>query len=410
MKSSRRRTRGGGNGFTDTDLREWLDEDEDEAESLEEVLETSDDAIADKYAQSQLRVVRESRDFTLDYLGQALKRESFIINVSPDYQRRQRWSAKKRSQLIESFLLNIPVPPVFLYEHEYNAYEVVDGRQRLDTIRDFLSNGFALTGLEYWPELNDKRFQQLPMIIQKGLVRRSLPAVILLAETRKPEKDVFDVRTVLFNRLNTGGEKLNPQELRNALYPGRFNKMLIDTARSDLFTATWGIPKRTAEEEHRIPDDLAANTLYRTMADCELVLRFFAIREILTAGSRGPMRILLDSAMKRHQSDSEVQVEHWRAEYVDTLGQLYEVFDGKPFRIPGIPRPSRTLYDALMVASFLYPVPDMQSAKQAIQNSLNAALDTKETYEIIVGRRGNTADTIKRRIAVAQAILSGQLK
>jgi hypothetical protein len=129
--------------------------------------------------------------------------------------------------------MNIPIPPVFLFEHEYNEYEVVDGRQRLDTLRGFLENGFALTGLEYWNELNGHRYNELPDIIKKGLLRRSLPAIVLLAETRSPEDDDFDVRRVLFDRLNTGGEKLSPQELRNALYPGSFNKMLIQIARMD---------------------------------------------------------------------------------------------------------------------------------------------------------------------------------
>ena len=61
--------------------------------------------------------------------------------------------------------MNIPIPPVFLFEHEYNEYEVVDGRQRLDTIRGFLENSFALSGLSYWSELNKLRYNDLPDII-----------------------------------------------------------------------------------------------------------------------------------------------------------------------------------------------------------------------------------------------------
>lgn len=138
------------------EVQEWFEEEEAEQEELSAPA-TGPESIADKYARSQLRVVRETRDFTLDYLQHALKSDTYIINVAPEYQRRQRWTAKKRSQLIESFLMNIPIPPVFLFEREYNAFEVVDGRQRLDTIRDFLANNFALTGLRYWTELNRKR-------------------------------------------------------------------------------------------------------------------------------------------------------------------------------------------------------------------------------------------------------------
>jgi hypothetical protein len=111
------------------------------------------------------------------------------------YQRRLRWT-NKRSLLIESFLLNIPVTPVFLFEHDYNEYEVIDGRQRIETIRAFLSNDFPLTSLEYWPELERKRFNDLPLVLQKGLLRRSLPAVVLLAETRGIGADEIGRRTL----------------------------------------------------------------------------------------------------------------------------------------------------------------------------------------------------------------------
>src|SRR5262249_42554728 len=147
------------------------------------------------------------------------------LNLAPIYQRRARWDRKRRSLLIESFLMNIPIPPLFLFENRYNQYEVMDGRQRLETIRDFLENRFALTGMEFWKELNGLRFVDLRPAIQKGLLRRSITAVVLLAETTQPDESATDVRMILFRRLNTGGARLNPQELRNALYPGKFNEM-----------------------------------------------------------------------------------------------------------------------------------------------------------------------------------------
>lgn len=123
------------NDFEEAEVQEWFEEESE----VDETLSPSDSVLTtdEKYARSQLRVVRETKDYTLDYLRHALRSGQELINVSPSYQRRLRWTRKKRSLLIESFLLNIPIPPIFLFESDYNEYEVIDGRQRLDAIREF---------------------------------------------------------------------------------------------------------------------------------------------------------------------------------------------------------------------------------------------------------------------------------
>lgn len=388
--------------FSEEDVEEWFDADEGPVD--EGSADNSPDDIAAKYSRSQLRVVRETKDFNLDYLQHALKTPQYVINVAPEYQRRQRWSNKKRSLLIESFLMNIPIPPVFLFERDYNSYEVVDGRQRLDTIGDFLDNGFALSGLRYWKELNGKRFKKLPLVIQKGLIRRSIGAVVLLAETRRPTEDDMDVRTVLFDRLNTGGEKLNPQELRNALFPGPFNRLLIDLARSDEFTVVWGIPPRTTTEEDDVPPALTKNTLYRTMSDCELVLRFFAIRDALTEGHKGSLRRLLDQAMERHKDDRLAKLQRLQKDFHKSLTALSSLFGGEPFRLPTSSRPSRPLYDALMVAYSLNEGTRRVRKADVVRSRLLQALADEEAYDILVGR-GNTLDAVRQRVTLASDIL-----
>jgi len=394
--------------FNEQDIQTWEEEDEEHVKVNDEK-QVPPETIADKYSRSQLRVVRETKDFTLDYLKYALKIDSPIINVAPEYQRRQRWSLRKRSQLIESFLMNIPIPSIFLFEREYNKYEVVDGRQRLDTIREYLNDKFRLKGLDYWSELNGKSFQELPEIIKKGLLRRSLAAVVLLAETRNPEDDDFDVRRILFDRLNTGGEKLSPQELRNALYPGNFNKMLIKLARSDEFTKTWGIPSFSIEEDEYIPENLAKNALYKNMADCELVLRFFAIEEAIKRSDRGSLKKLLDSCMERHYKDAPHIIEGLTNRYQRYLRSLFDIFDERPFRIPDTARPSRTLYDAMMVAMSLLDTDELYTQRAQIQQRLQTALDDPEKHEFMVGSKGVSLDHIKQRVRIADTILTGKV-
>lgn len=325
------------------------------------------------------------------------------IDLEPQYQRRSRWDNKKRSLLIESLLLNIPVPPIFLFEIEYGQYEVVDGRQRLETLKDFLDNLFPLKNLTFWKELNGKRFKELPIIIQRGLLRRTISATVLLAETTRPDDSEIDVRMVLFNRLNTGGIQLNPQELRNALYDGHFNNMLFYISRTDIFTTVWNIPKKTANEDTDPPKALINNALYKSMADCELVLRFFAIRETILEDLKGSLKSLLDKSTKKHKDDSKESVEKSKELFTTTLNELYSIFDSKPFVIPSLNKPSRALYDSLMVAYSLL-TKEQIDIKENINKKLQESLAVSKTYDILLGK-GNSIEAIKLRIEEAKRIL-----
>src|SRR5437763_618530 len=113
----------------------------------------STEEIDAKYSAKEERIVTETNREKLPNLVEAFKRPG-EINVRPVYQRRRRWTAERQSLLIESFLMNIPVPPLFLYETEENTYEVMDGQQRINAILGFYNNDLELCGLERWPELN----------------------------------------------------------------------------------------------------------------------------------------------------------------------------------------------------------------------------------------------------------------
>ena len=101
------------------EIEQWFESEDEGAE----VVETPEDALSKKYSDTQLRVVRSTLDFSLHTLKSALADPNYI-NISPSYQRRGRWDRKKRSLLIESFLLNVPIPPLFLFENDYNQYEL----------------------------------------------------------------------------------------------------------------------------------------------------------------------------------------------------------------------------------------------------------------------------------------------
>ncbi len=385
---------------TEDEVEQWFESEEDE--EPEQAIGEKD--VAKKASANQLRIVRSSMDLTLHSLRKSM-RESSYINMHPGYQRRHRWDRKKRSRLIESLLLNIPIPPIFLFESDLNRYEVMDGSQRLEAITGYLDNGFKLSGLEFLTELNGNSFDEITPTIQRSLLRRTINAIVLLAETTRPEEFDIDVRMIIFNRLNTGGVKLNPQELRNALYPSEFNAMLARVSEWDIFRDTWGIPRYTPEEKETVPKNVKSNALYKTMADCELVLRFFAIRETVSNGRQGSLRRILDNTMSAHKDDSKSMVDQLEQEYRRVLNTLFEVFDGEPFVLPQTMRPSRPAYDALMVAFALAGVAATLNPKAAIKSNFTAATIDAKKYEILVGR-GNTVDAIKARVQLATEILT----
>src|SRR5262249_51818742 len=155
---------------------------------------------------------------------------------------------------------------------------------------------FSLTGLQTWAALNGLTYAQCPPRIQRGLDRRRLSATVLFAESPKtPKKD--KIRREVFERLNTGGQQLNAQELRNSLYSGDFNDMLIRLAGNRLFDEIWQIPPYDDNYigDHISPQ-LAANKLFKRMQDCEIVLRFFAFRRATKI--RGAVKRILDECMQ----------------------------------------------------------------------------------------------------------------
>ncbi|WP_375494510.1 DUF262 domain-containing protein [uncultured Nostoc sp.] len=128
-----------------------------EASASQNRIQMSDSEINDKYESGDQRILTEMNREKLPSFVEALKKPGYM-DVRPFYQRRDRWDEKMQSRLIESFLINIPVPPIVLYEKEFNFYEVMDGQQRITALRDFYENRLILTGLELWPELNKRTY------------------------------------------------------------------------------------------------------------------------------------------------------------------------------------------------------------------------------------------------------------
>lgn len=208
----------------------------------------SAEEINQKYAKRELRIVTETNREQLPNFVQAMQREGWL-KLQPFYQRRQRWDDKRKSKLIESFIMNIPVPPCFLYESDLARYEVMDGQQRISAIADFYENRFKLKGLEQWPELNGLIYDRLPSEIRRGLDRRSISYIVLLKESANTRDEELLLRQQVFERLNTGGVELENQEVRHCIYHNEFDDLLIELSRHPAMRDAWGLVRYEKEED-----------------------------------------------------------------------------------------------------------------------------------------------------------------
>lgn len=363
-------------------------------------------------ARNAFRIVYQSNNFFLPQIRHMIEAGD-AVNLRPEYQRRLRWTNGQKSKLIESLLLNIPIPPVFFYESDAARYEVMDGQQRMNAIREFFSGDFRLSGLKVLSPLNGLTYSKCPPKVKRTLDRASISAIVLLMESESEKiaegsLSRTDIRRLVFDRLNTGGMKLNPQEIRNALNPGPFNEAIIRLSRMKLFTDVFGIPAYTENDVKDFYENPARqkNSLYSSMRDCELILRYFALKD--DENIRGSMKSMLDRAME--VEFSQEQADAAEKEFSILFEFCFDLFDGRPFEISASGEEKSTvsaaLYDACMVAAgrLVDSLAEIIADKDNIQQRLADAVQDEDQYEIIVGR-GNTAEAVRDRINLLHNIL-----
>lgn len=249
------------------------------------------------------------------------------MDLSPDFQRRANlWSDARKSGLIESMLLRIPIPSLYVSEDKEGNYQVVDGLQRLCAIAHFVKvgslnrtlgtklNPLRLTGLQSLKnELDNKTFEELPRQLQRRITETELTLHVIRAGT--PPNVKFNI----FSRINQGGLPLKSQEIRNAIYPGKWREYIREMAASkDFLNATEGKIKGERLEDH------------------ELVLRFAALYS-LPSGDRRQQEENLDEFLnefveKRAAGWSEQRWRELEASFIHSMQAAKRVFGNIAFR------------------------------------------------------------------------------
>ncbi|HAG85685.1 MAG TPA: hypothetical protein DCL61_32250 [Cyanobacteria bacterium UBA12227] len=369
----------------------------------------SDSEINQKYESGEQRILTEINREKLPSFVEALKKPKYM-DLRPFYQRRDRWDAKKQSRLIESLLINIPVPPIILYEKDYNSYEVMDGQQRITAIRNFYENRLKLTGLELWPELNGRTYANLPVKIRAGIDRRSISSIVIITESTSDPEEALLLKQKTFERLNTGGVSLSQQEVRNCLYQGKFNSLLLELASNPIFTKAWGIPIDRYNTGAEIPKELAENNLYKKMEDAELILRFFALRNV--DFFRGGMKDFMDIYMIKSLNFSDEDISTLRTIFIKTINLAHQIYEDQLFR-PFEPISNqwkssayKAYYDAVMVGfSRHLDETDLLIERKSLLLEETKKLFEKRESRLLTGS-GKTKADIQERIRLFNEMLS----
>ncbi|MBF0164404.1 MAG: DUF262 domain-containing protein [Magnetococcales bacterium] len=259
-----------------------------------------------------IKIKVETKQMSLDTLVKRIKEGE--IDLSPNFQRNEVWKKPAKCRLIESLLIRIPLPAFYMDATNEEHWLVVDGLQRLSTLRDFILNGtLDLTDLEYLKYLEGKKFENLPRNYQRRIEETQV--TVYLIEKGTPD----DVKFNIFKRINTGGLPLSSQEIRHALYQGPATDFIKSLAESKEFR------KATA---NGIRD--------QRMSDRECVLRFFAF--ILTPYQKYPkypdddLDAFLGNTMSKLNSMKPNELMDLEYRFTRTMRFATEIFRNRAFR------------------------------------------------------------------------------
>lgn len=317
-----------------------------------------------------------------ELLGMMERRE---LHRAPEYQRKFRWDAETESRLVESVLLGLPIPNVFVATNLDGSWEVVDGLQRVSTLLHFTSSEpdvlqelgkkrpLKLEGLRSLSKFNGLTFETLPASVRMNFMKRGI-GVTALSDKSDP-----DTRYATFERLNRGAVALSPQEIRACIYEGPLNSLLRELADYPSFTAILKLQKK---------DEANATAE-------ELVLKFFAYLNERD-NFNGAVDSFLSNYMKEHQRTFDAAA--GRLEFVRAADTLQTLIPGPFLRASTNVTPKNEL-EAVMVA-----IADIHRQGAEVKPPSAGWLDDPELVRASTGAT-NTRKKLRERIKRATELL-----
>jgi hypothetical protein len=334
------------------------------------------------YVENFKRVVTDKRDFPLSTIKEMCDDGDII--PQPEYQRGFVYDEAQSSKLVESALIGIPIPTIYLCEEQDGRYSVIDGQQRITSFVKYLKNEFKLKKLEELSDLNGKCFKDLDKVLQKRLKTSLLSTIILTKESQELKYDIFA-------RLNQGSIALTPQELRNCIYRGAFNDFLEDTAVHNKY-----LPSLFISENKR--------KKYQ-----EYILRFFALRDLTNYSSS--ILKTMNNYMAKHQNDDAESIETAKKLFNGTIDIIKQILGDNAFNVYDrqnncfIKKFSGSVYDSIMIAFSMFDNHDLMMHADDIRNEITNIKAHNQEYQDYTYASTGSKDRVIGRILLVYNVI-----
>ena len=357
----------------------------------------SDDDVELDIDTDQRKIIWQAKDFSIrEFL--TMKNDGELI-LQPLYQRNFVATDLIASKLIESILLDVPIPVVYLAEEQDGSYSVIDGQQRLTSFLSYLegkfpdSRPFKLSGLKVLSELNRKLFVELDSELQKKIRSTTIHSIIIKKESNP------DIKFEIFERLNTGSTKLNEDEIRNTVYRGSYIELLSELSENVTF------------HELIQKDNFKKRMIYRGM-----VLRFLALSEKSYLNYKSSMKQFSNKELRDNRNLSTEKRKEYKSRFEHCLDLVKVVFGTNAFRryIPGSNEEggkwastqiNMSLFDLQMVGFVNYSKNEVLSKADAIREELLNLMATDMEFQNLIGFKTSDTDNVKKRFKIYMDML-----
>lgn len=320
--------------------------------------------------------------------------------LKPELQRHYVWDKAEASRFIDSVLLGLPIPSIFLAKTVDEKMLIIDGYQRIMTVYDFVRGIFTGDGkvfkLSNSEKVNKrwrgKAFSELTESDQRKIRGTTIHAIIFVQ--KQPKDDDTSIYQV-FERINTGGRTLLPQEIRNCVYQGSFNSLLIELNTNQKWRNLYGLPK---------PDS--------RMRDMEFILRFFALRSRKLLDSKEPGRISLKKYLNEFMGSGEVkrptELESMQKTFVQVFTLIHDRFGKEAFHNISPKEPEKfikkfnpTIFDSIAISTYIAVERGIDDVEEQQYKSLRLQLLQNQEYQDLIKIRTTDIERIQKRVSLA---------